>query len=110
MAEMYGGRWRTIRSLGQGGQARTFLVQDTTGELPGSYVLKRLLDHGRLPRFAREVEILRSLDHPHVLRIVDHQLDQVPAYLVSEYCEGGDLDHNRQPWVSDREKALALFC
>ena len=38
-----------------------------------------------------EVEILRSLDHPCILRIFEYFEDKFSYYIVMEYCPGGDL-------------------
>jgi len=90
MAKTFGGRWAVIASLGEGGQAHTFLVRDLADGSEG-WVLKRLKNLERTSRFAREVEALTRLASPHVPPIVDHSLDK-PAYLVTQYV-GPDLDH-----------------
>lgn len=40
-----------------------------------------------------EVNILRELNHPHIVRYIDRVLDRdnCMIYLVMEYCENGDL-------------------
>lgn len=40
---------------------------------------------------AREIEHLRSLDHPHVMRLYEHYEDDTHWYLVTEFCSGGTL-------------------
>ena len=40
--KVYGDRWETVESLGEGGQAHTFLVTDREGDGETRYVLKRL--------------------------------------------------------------------
>jgi len=53
------------------------------------YVLKRLKNRKRLSRFQREVEALKKLSHPGILRIVETSQEE-PVY-IAEYCEKGDL-------------------
>src|SRR5713101_8453619 len=90
MAKQYG-RWWSVRSLGEGGQAHVYLVEDTSGKDAGSFVLKRLKREGRLALFQQEIETTRALDHPNIIRIVDFDLDTSKPYFVAEYCERGSL-------------------
>jgi serine/threonine protein kinase len=106
MAKTYG-RWDVVRSLSAGGQAETFVVRDReTGD--DGYVLKRLRNPQRQPRFKVEVETLRALDHPNVVRLVDAKLAGATAYLVMEYCAGGSLDAHEGRWRDDPVAALDL--
>lgn len=38
-----------------------------------------------------EVEILKTLDHPNILKIFEYFEDRSNYYIVMEYCQGGDL-------------------
>lgn len=40
-----------------------------------------------------QVNILRELRHPHIVRYLDRVIDKqaTKIYIVMEYCEGGDL-------------------
>ena len=40
-----------------------------------------------------EVNILRELSHPHIVKYYDRIIDRDHAkiYIVMEYCEGGDI-------------------
>ena len=38
-----------------------------------------------------EVEILKTLDHPNILKVFEYFEDDVDYYIVMEYCPGGDL-------------------
>ena len=39
----------------------------------------------------REVDIIKSLDHPNICRFLETYMDKDYIYLVMEYCSGGTL-------------------
>jgi len=83
------GKWEIVRSLSEGGQARTFIVKNIE-DGSENWVLKRLKNDGRIGRFEQEIETLRQLQHARIPRIVDHALGD-PAYFVTPYL-GTTLD------------------
>ncbi|CAK88776.1 unnamed protein product (macronuclear) [Paramecium tetraurelia] len=42
-------------------------------------------------RFKKEIDILRQLDHPNIIKLYETFEDQRNVYLVMELCEGGEL-------------------
>jgi calcium-dependent protein kinase len=38
-----------------------------------------------------EIDILKNLDHPNILRLHEVFEDKSYIYLVTEYCDGGEL-------------------
>ena len=42
-------------------------------------------------KFFEEVEILKSLDHPNILRVFEFYQNEKKYYLITEYCSGGNL-------------------
>ncbi len=90
------GPWRVVRELGRGGMATVFLVERSDGAFQMQAALKlmrRGLDtDDLLARFRAERQILASLEHPHIARLLDGgaTTDGRP-YLVMEYVAGEDL-------------------
>lgn len=109
MSQIYGDRWEVKESLGEGGQAHTFLVIDTNGGSDTLYVLKRLKNKNRIERFKREVEAVRNLNHENIVRLIDFNLETDKPYLVTEYCTGGSLSRAYPYWNESPIKALELF-
>lgn len=104
------GKWQIIKSIGGGGQSDAFLVKDSTN--PGDsevYVLKRLKNIDRIGRFKREVEVGLRLDHPNILRVIDFNLDGGTPYLVTEHCDGGDLEKGARSLELDLAGSLKTF-
>lgn len=56
-----------------------------------------------------EVNILRTLDHPCVMRIYEFFKEEHFFYIVSEYCAGGDLmDRIKQGSFEEKETARII--
>jgi serine/threonine protein kinase len=99
MTKPYGGRWRITGgpALGRGGQSEVFPVTDESGALDGEYALKRVLNPVRHERFRAEIEAIRRLSHPNIIRLIDHsalevsEADVERQYLVMPIALGGSL-------------------
>jgi serine/threonine protein kinase len=92
----YGGRWKVIGNLGEGGQAHTFRVRDLEDGSTG-WVLKRLKNTNRLDRFGLEIDALARLTSSHIPRIVDSAISDDVSYLVTPYV-GKDLTRLPDIW------------
>merc|ERR1719183_1144908 len=67
-----------------------------TGEKVAVKILEkeRIVDVADVQRVAREIHILKLLQHPHVIQL--YEIIETPRqlYLIMEYCSGGELfDH-----------------
>ncbi|MBI4614155.1 MAG: protein kinase [Planctomycetes bacterium] len=90
------GGYRALSLLGRGGSAAVYLARRIAGD---SLVVLKVIpdevagsDRAVFRRFAREVEILGRLDHPHVVRILGplERLDRA-WFFPLEYVPGTDL-------------------
>ncbi|WP_160174523.1 serine/threonine protein kinase [Archangium violaceum] len=85
------GQYRVVGPLGQGGQGHVFLA----GWEGRSYVLKFFRSLPVSHSGELELDILRHLEHPNVVRVLGHGRWPYPEegyfYLVMEYVEGRTL-------------------
>src|SRR6266850_7173876 len=119
MGKVFDERWEIVKSIGEGGQAQIFLVKsyqnlvvsidEETGFNTGPCALKRLKNVKRLDRFRQEIEAIKRLDHPNVIKVIDYNLEGDKPYLVTEYCEGGSLEMRASDLGKDRGQALRFF-
>jgi hypothetical protein len=50
---------------------------------------------GRLETLKREIEILKTMDHPNIIKLVDVFEDDKYLHLVTELCTGGEVRLSR---------------
>ena len=85
-------RYQVVRALGRGGVGSVLLAHDK--ELDREVALKVLQTPGSpelLDRFRCEAEAMVGLEHPNLVRLLDHALDGPRPVLVMEYLPGRDL-------------------
>jgi protein-serine/threonine kinase len=104
--------YRPIRQLGQGTFSKVMLAtterlsakaNDTIDEAtlnPKKLVAIKIVEHGPAGgadedrvelSLKREVEMLRSVEHPSLVHLKEFDHDEHHALLVLDYCAGGDL-------------------
>lgn len=54
-------------------------------------VLKKSLNRLSTENLLTEIELLKLLDHKHIVRLKDFDWDQNYIYIIMEFCAGGDL-------------------
>eukprot|EP00037_Helgoeca_nana_P023608 m.245689 g.245689 ORF g.245689 m.245689 type:complete len:540 (-) comp26407_c0_seq8:2890-4509(-) len=81
------------RPIGKGGTSN--VVKVTHKDTKQEYALKIINMHRLTPdkrtQLLREVEIMRSLDHPSIIRIHEVFKTEFTLFIVMEFCTGGEL-------------------
>lgn len=91
------GAYEIVRELGYGGMGAVYLATRTDGKFKQNVALKLLKremnTHALRQRFQQEREILASLEHPNIARLLDAGTtdDQIP-FIAMEYVEGVPVD------------------
>lgn len=108
------GAYRVIGELGHGGMGAVYLAEradDKFTQRVALKLLKREMNTGAIRRrFRREREILASLDHPNIARLLDAGTtdDKIP-FLAMEYVEGLPIDEYCDRGELGLEERLELF-
>ncbi|MBV9880246.1 MAG: serine/threonine protein kinase [Gemmatirosa sp.] len=113
------GAYRIVREVGRGGMSRVYLAERADGAFTQRVALKLLrpgldseLDLGR---FRAERQILATLSHPHIARLLDGGVTDAAAggegapYLVLEYVDGAPIDRHCETHALSVAQRLALF-
>ena len=96
-AEAMVGPYRIVREIGRGGMGSVYLAVRADDQYRKEVAIKLVSadrDNQRLiRRFLRERQILATLEHPHIARLLDGGVtEQGVPYLVMEYVTGRRLD------------------
>lgn len=61
-------------------------------------------------RLKFEIDILKNLDHPNILRLYEVFEDKKYIYLVTEYCMGGELFDEilKRKTFTEKDAALVI--
>jgi eukaryotic-like serine/threonine-protein kinase len=87
-------RYRIESSLGRGGMAEVFKAWD---QERATYLALKVLrqdlaqDTIFLRRFKREAQILKKLEHPHIVRFYGVEVDRQYVFMLMDYVQGTSL-------------------
>ena len=77
--------------VGTFGEVRKCVNRKTGAIRAVKVIRKDGLDEKEKGRFFYEMEILKTLDHPNILKLYEVFQDDKRYYLVTELCTGGEL-------------------
>ena len=86
--------YEVIKKLGKGSFGVVYMVKNKASQIPRALkeLSKALISNGvNSEEIANEINILRMLDHPNIIRIFEFFEDADNFYVVTELCDKGDL-------------------
>ncbi len=87
------GRYRIEREIGRGGMATVFLAHDIRHDrqVALKFIHAEVADGLAIERFRREIALLASLQHPHILPLYDSGESDGALFYVMPYIAGESL-------------------
>ena len=87
------GRYILAEKLGDGGMGTVYKGMDTHTDQPVAIkqLKPQVAEPDNIARFLREAQVLRDLNHPNIVTIMDSIDDGSDHYIVMEFVSGGDL-------------------
>ncbi len=87
------GKYRLIRLLGQGGFAEVYLGEHLRlGTQAAVKILyTRLANPHEVESFEKEARTIAHLNHPHIVRVFDFDVQDDIPFLVMDYAPSGSL-------------------
>ena len=98
------------KSLGKGSFGEVFLTKKVKGtEL---YATKRMdrADYEKPDnhkRLINEISILKALKHPNIIRLIEVKKTKSHIYIVTEFCNGGDLSGTLNTYMKIYQKPFS---
>jgi serine/threonine protein kinase len=68
--------------------------------------LSRVTDEGFLKELKNEIAILKTLDHPHIVKAIETFEHRNQIFIIMELCSGGDL-YSRDPYTEEEAARIA---
>ncbi|HOV33586.1 MAG TPA: serine/threonine-protein kinase [Candidatus Hydrogenedens sp.] len=94
-------RYEVLKPLGRGGMGKVFLVQDKqTKQKLALKLMRAQYQHNQkaIARFLREVEAVRQLNHPCIVKIFDAQIEGEQLFYTMEYVDGRSV----RDWLTNK--------
>ncbi len=84
------GTYRLLRVLGEGGFATVYLGEHVhLGTLTALKLLHVTFSSEDLEAFRREAQLIARLEHPHIVRVLDYDVQAGTPFLVMSFAPGG---------------------
>ncbi|GAM85415.1 hypothetical protein ANO11243_034220 [Dothideomycetidae sp. 11243] len=89
-------RYQLIEKMGDGAFSNVYRARDTKGiytEVAVKVVRKFEMNSTQRANILKEVQIMRQLDHPNIVKLVEFSEAAQYYYIILELCPGGELFH-----------------
>lgn len=84
--------YKKLKKLGSGGYGEVWLVQNLkTGKQFAMKIIKKISYKLSEKEIMNEINILKALDHPNIVKILGFHIKDNKYYLITEYCPEGEL-------------------
>ncbi len=101
--------YKFVRLIGQGAQSRVYLaerIRDQQTLVLKLLDLEDIADPSFVQRFAREAELIASIDSPYVIKFFDHGFTPTYGYIAVEFFTRGDLKQRIENGINTEEALI----
>ena len=100
-------KYKVISNIGQGSYGNVYLAYNIyTNEKVAIKKIYKTLDVITEEEIINEIEILKKLNHPDIVKILEFYKTDQAYYIVSEYCSGGELFTKAETHLSENQIAV----
>jgi serine/threonine-protein kinase len=104
-------RYRLQTPLGKGGFGEVYMAEDLKFKPPRRVAIKflhpqLLVDPQVREDLEREASTLARLEHPNILQVIDYEVSENLAYIITRFAEGGSLAEVLKPGLDKKPVQL----
>ncbi|CAD8148972.1 unnamed protein product [Paramecium octaurelia] len=109
ITEKFLSHYEIVKKLGQGGFGEVYLVKHLSTEnlRAAKVILRKTISCEE--KLLEETEILKTLDHPNIVKVLEIFADFKYYYIVTEYCKGGELLERIKTISKYNERQVAKY-
>ena len=100
--------YRIIGYLGEGSFGKVYSVEHNELKIKRAMKIIPIKPKNSYQFINKEIKILKSLDHPNIIKVYEFYLTKTSLSIICELCEGGDLYEKLKSEKKFREKTT--FC
>ena len=100
-------KYKILSNIGQGSYGDVFLAMNIyTKEKVAIKKIYKSIDAISELEILNEIEILKKLNHPDIIKVLEFYKTDKAYYIVSEYCSGGELFQKAETYLSETQIAV----
>jgi calcium-dependent protein kinase len=100
-------KYKLISNIGQGSYGNVYLACNVyTNEKVAIKKIYKTLDIITESEIINEIDILKKLNHPDIVKILEFYKTETAYYIISEYCSGGELFEKAETHLSENQIAV----
>jgi len=86
-------KYRILETIGKGsyGEVKKLVLKSTGATRAMKIIRKEEVSKEYVLSLQNEIEILKKLDHPNIVKIYEFYQDKMNLYVITEFIEGGEL-------------------
>ena len=105
-------KYEKIKLLGEGSYGKVWLVKHKIlQKLFALKIIKRKHDIFFNIKVQKEIQILKRLDHPFILKIIEFNSTSSEYHIITDYCQNGELytEINHKGKFTEREASFIIY-
>ena len=104
-------KYKIYKLLGEGAFSQVFLAQHRISKIRRCIkaIAKDNFTKDENESIMNEIKVLKEIDHPHIVKIIEYYENETELFIVTEFLEGGELFNKIEELNTFTEKDTAFI-